>query len=178
MACPHPAFSPIPSILAPALPQIPVGKSYFRASPCFPPTPELYLFHYISSISIFFFSCSLLTLWGPSRPVSSHLYLLPPLGLFLGLLGWLPLLFLTSIFCVLSLLFSSVHVLQNMREKLVHFMTVNTTSVLCAEDFQINISSPNLSSALNTWISSYKPAILWMSPLTCATCFLSILVVS
>lgn len=44
MICPCLAISPISSMLAPIVPQIAVENSYFRTSPCFPPTPELHLF--------------------------------------------------------------------------------------------------------------------------------------
>lgn len=138
------------------------GLSLFPTNSRVAPFPLIFLPSPFSSSPVHF-STPELPVDKSHRHVGFHLPLLLPLGPFLGLLGWFPLLSLTSIFCVLSLLFSSVHVLQ--RENLIHFMTVNTTSVLCAADFQIKISSPNLSSALNTWISSYEPVILWMSPL-------------
>lgn len=91
------------------------------------------------------------------RHFRSYLTLLPPLGPFLGLLAWHLLFFLTLIVCALSLLFFP-HMFS--RENPIYFMTLNTASVLYAEDFQINISSPNLSSALNSCVSNCELVIL------------------
>lgn len=85
MTCPPLAISsisPIPSTLAPALPQIPVEKSYFRAPPCFRPTPQSCTFPLIFLPSPFSsspipYSPSLLPVDKSHRHVDTHIPLLP-----------------------------------------------------------------------------------------------------
>lgn len=122
-------------------PQVQYLTTHLQSFPVSLPTPKFHLFLlYFLNLHFSSFSSSVKSsiselLYRSDRQVSPGFTLLPPLGPFLGLLRWHPLLFPTLIFCALSLLFF-LHMFP--RGNPIYFMSWKTASVLYAEDFQIN----------------------------------------